>query len=306
MQNQMLTDLVAPLGGFACHVSIARVRDIEQQIHGLREKHLLAKHFNLEEIAGFIYQPPKEIPETGSLILFAYPHYPTRFTFTRRGKEKPFLVPPTYLHGLESDQRHIKPISDYLKQNGFHLERALIPKKLSAVCAGLGEYGKNNIVYVRNMGSFVRLGAYFSDLPVEEDNWRNPVSMPRCEGCHTCFNACPTHAIDSDRFLLHAERCITFWNEKPTDVEFPNWLNPNWLNCLVGCMFCQFICPENLPYINLVNEEPVFSETETDWLISGKTQEDLPLPLREKLKESGLGDYYNPRNFRILIERDYK
>jgi epoxyqueuosine reductase len=303
MQNQMLTDLLSPLGGVAHVVSIAHLPYLEQQIHNLRNKHLLEGEFNLEEIAGFNFQPPKETPEARSLILFAYPHYPTRFTFTRKGKERSYLVPPTYLRGLESDLRNIKPISDYLKNNGFFLERALIPKKLAAVCAGLGEYGKNNIVYVKGKGSFVRLGAYFSDLPVEEDYWRDPVCMLRCEGCSTCLNACPTDAIDSDRFLLHAERCITFWNEKPADVEFPDWLKPEMHNCLVGCMHCQFICPENLPYANLVNEGPVFSETETDWLISGKPLEDLPLTLREKLRESGLGDYYDPRNFRVLIER---
>jgi hypothetical protein len=71
-------------------------------------------------------------------------------------------------------------------------------------------------------------------------------------------------------------------------------------------MLCQFICPENLPYANLVYEGLVFSETETDWLISGKPLDDLPLPLREKLKDSGLGDYYDPRNFRVLIEREHK
>jgi epoxyqueuosine reductase len=106
--------------------------------------------------------------------------------------------------------------------------------------------------------------------------------------------------------LLHAEHCITFWNEKPADVIFPAWVKPEWHNCLVGCMLCQFICPENSAFTNLMNEGPVFSETETDWLISGKHLEDLPLPLREKLKESGLVDYYDPRNFRVLIERDYK
>ena len=306
MQNQLLTDLVAPLGGVARIVSIVHLQDIEQQIKQLRKQHLLAEEFNLEEIASFNYQLPKEIPEARSLILFAYPHYPTRFTFTRKGKERSYLVPPTYLHGLESDKKNIKPISDYLKNNGFHLERALIPKKLAAVCAGLGEYGKNNIVYVKGKGSFVRLGVYFSDLPLKEDGWRDPVCMARCEGCHACLKACPTHAIDSDRFLLHAERCITFWNEKATDVEFPDWLNPEWHNCLVGCMFCHFICPENSALTERVNDGPVFSEMETDWLISGKLLEDLPLPLREKLRESGLGDYYDPRNFRVLIERDYR
>jgi len=303
MNNQILSNLLEPLGGVACLVSISHLADLERKIVELRNQHLLAEEFNLEEYVGFNFQPPKDTFEAKSLILLAYPHYPTRFRFIHKGIEKSFLVPPTYLLGRESDQHISEPIVAFLKQQGGHLEQALIPKKLAAVCAGLGEYGKNNIVFVKGMGSFVRLAAYFSDLPVEEDDWCEPVAMPRCEGCRACLNACPTHAIDTDRFLLHAERCITFWNEKPAEVVFPAWLKPEWHNCLVGCMYCQFICPENLPYVNLLNEGPAFSEEETDWLISGRSLDALPLPVRDKLREFGLSDY-DPRNFRILIERD--
>ena len=302
----MLTNLITPLGGAARQVSISHLGDLERQIGKLRKQHLLAEDFNLEEYAGFNFHPPNETFEARSLILLAYPHYPTRFRFIYKGMEKSYLVPPTYLHGRESDQRISEPIAAYLKQQGLHLERAIIPTKLAAACAGLAEYGKNNIVYVKDMGSFVRLAAYFSDLPAEEDDWRDPVSMPRCEGCLACLNACPTHAIDTDRFLLHAERCITFWNEKPPEVAFPAWLKPEWHACLVGCMLCQFICPENLPYVNLANDGPAFSEEETDWLISGRPLDDLPLPLRDKLSASGLADYYDPRNFRALFERDWE
>ena len=304
MNAQILSDLIEPLGGVARQVSVRHLCDLEQQIGELRIWHLLAEEFNLEEITGFNFQPPKATFEARSLILFAYPHYPTRFRFIHKGTEKSYLVPPTYLHGRESDQRISEPMAAFLKKQGLHLEMAAIPKKLAAVCAGLAEYGKNNLVYVKGMGSFIRLAAYFSDLPADEDDWRDPVAMPRCEGCQACLNACPTHAIGNDRFLLHTERCITFWNEKPPEVAFPAWLKPEWHACLIGCMLCQFICPENLPYVNLANDGPAFSEEETDWLISGRPLDDLPLPLRDKLSASGLADYYDPRNFRILIERD--
>ncbi len=306
MENQVLTNLVAPEGGAVCLVSITHLCDLEQQIVNLRKQHLLAEEFNLEEIAGFNFQLPKDIPAARSLILLAYPHYPTRFHFIHKGKEKSYLVPPTYLNGRESDQQHSEPISVYLNQKGFHLERMLIPRKLAAVCAGLGEYGKNNIIYVKGMGSFVRLASYISDLPVEEDYWRDPIAMRRCENCQACLNACPTHAINSDRFLLHAERCITFWNEKSTEVAFPNWLKAEWHNCLVGCMLCQFICPENGAYTNLFNEGTAFSEEETDWLISGCPLDELPQSLQKKVNESGLGDYYDPRNFRVLIGNSHQ
>ena len=300
----MFSNLITPLGGVARQVSISHLATLEKQITDLRKQHLLAEEFNLEEFANFNFQPPNETFEARSLILLAYPHYPTRFRFIHRGIEKSYLVPPTYLHGLESDERIGEPIAAFLKQQGLHLERAIIPKKLAAVCAGLAEYGKNNIVYAQGMGSFVRLAAYFSDMPVQEDHWHEPVAMPHCKGCLACLNACPTHAIGTDRFLLHAERCITFWNEKPPEVAFPAWLKQEWHTCLVGCMFCQFVCPENLPYIHLENEGSAFSEEETDWLISGQPLDDLPLPLRGKLSASRLADYYDPRNFRILIGMD--
>ena len=48
------------------------------------------------------------------------------------------------------------------------------------------------------------------------------------------MNKCPTKAIRQDRFLISAEQCLTFFNEKPDD--FPEWVNPVWHNCLIGCM----------------------------------------------------------------------
>jgi epoxyqueuosine reductase len=304
MDNLTLNNLIAPQGAVACQASISHLATLEKQMADLRKQHLLAEEFTLEEFSNFNFKPSNEGFEARSLILLAYPHYPTRFRFIYKGMEKSYLVPPTYLHGRKSDERISKPIAAYLKQQGFQLKMAAIPKKLTAVSAGLAEYGKNNIVYVKGMGSFIRLAAYISDLPTEEGSWREPVAMLRCEDCRACLNACPTHAIDSDRFLLHAERCITWWNEKPSDGDFPSWLKPEWHTCLVGCMLCQFICPENLPFIHQENEGLAFSEEETDWLISGKLLDAIPQSLQDKLNESGLAPYYEPRNFRILIESD--
>jgi hypothetical protein len=57
---------------------------------------------------------------------------------------------------------------------------------------------------------------------------------------------CPTAAIKPDQFLLHAEYCLTFHNEKRG--EFPEWIGTPAHHCLVGCMRCQIICPENKPH----------------------------------------------------------
>jgi epoxyqueuosine reductase len=303
MDNSTLTDLVAPFGRAARIISIHHLDDLERNITGLRGGGLLAEEFNLEEFAGFNFKPPADLPDAHSIIVIAYPQFPIRFNFTRNGIQKSFLVPPGYIQQNKNDQLHAETILTHLEQHGWQMKYASLPKKLTAVCSGLGEYGRNNIVYVKGMGSFLRLVTYHSDMPCKEDEWREPVYMERCKDCRACRKACPTGAIGEDRFLLHAERCITWWNEKSSDVEFPGWIQPEWHNCLVGCMLCQFICPENKPYIDIFNEGPCFSEEETNWFLSGQPLEELPLKSQDKLNHAGLVDYYEPRNFRVLLER---
>ena len=121
-----------------------------------------------------------------------------------------------------------------------------------------------------------------------------------CRECDFCRKACPTGAIGSDRFLLHAERCITFYNEQP--AEFPAWLNPAWHNCLVGCMICQKVCPVNKTFRRWVVDGPVFSEAETACLAEGLSEKKIPDPLARKIEQLGLTDYLQVlgRNFRAL------
>jgi epoxyqueuosine reductase len=303
MDEKSLNALLAISGAIGKLVPISRVADLEENIAALHENHLLADEFNLQEFAQFNFTPPAEIADAKSMLVLAYPHFPTLFHFQHKGSEKTFAVPPTYLKGRQADDYHIAAVADYCRKNGFHLERAIIPKKLSAVCSGLGEYGRNNIVYLKGLGSYARLAAYFSDLPCGEDKWHEVTAMARCTDCQACRKACPSGAIGEDRFLLHAERCLTWWNEKPTEVPFPGWIQPAWHNCLVGCLLCQRICPEDKPYINLINEGPSFNEAETEMMLQGLPMNDLPLLLQEKLTHSGLVDYYDPRNFRAILTR---
>ena len=116
------------------------------------------------------------------------------------------------------------------------------------------------------------------------------------------MEACPTGAIVSDRFLVHAERCITFHNERPPG--FPEWLDPSWHNSLVGCMICQNVCPMNKKSINWVDDGAVFPEEETSYVLNGVHQNNIPDSLIEKLEKLGMMEYINVlgRNLKALIE----
>jgi epoxyqueuosine reductase len=158
------------------------------------------------------------------------------------------------------------------------------------------------------MGSFHRLMAFYSDLPCYEDTWQEAQMMETCENCSACLNNCPAGAISSERFLLHAERCITYHNEKPVNIPFPQWINPSWHHCLVGCMHCQSVCPENKDLMQWIEQGAEFTEEETALLLKGAPLDQLPTKTAKKIEEFNVTEYLEvlSRNLNVLLNKSIK
>ena len=124
--------------------------------------------------------------------------------------------------------------------------------------------------------------------------------MAACQNCAACLRHCPTGAISSERFLLHAERCLVFHNERPGDVPFPDWIDPAWHNCLEGCMHCQWICPENKRFRDWVEDKEEFSEEETELILRGGPPERLSKETIGKLERLDILGRMPPR-IRLVI-----
>ncbi|OGO36480.1 MAG: hypothetical protein A2W35_13040 [Chloroflexi bacterium RBG_16_57_11] len=302
----VLLSTLEKAGCQGCLVAIRHLSDLQERLEQSYRLSLLDEEFYQERLTGFVFNPPDHLLSAQSLMIVAYPHPQTRITFTRNGKPLQLIIPPTYLHDKEGDQRVHDLLAATLEPMGYHITEAFLPKKLLAVCSGLGAYGKNNICYVGGMGSFVRLAAFYSDFPCEKDDWREPQMMDACQRCSACGNKCPTGAISEDRFLLRAERCITYHNEKPGYVPFPSWLDPPWHNCLVGCMTCQRICPKNKDLLHNVEDGATFSQEEAELLLKGSSLDQLPTSLAKKIEQFGLVDFLDifPRNLSVLLERE--
>jgi epoxyqueuosine reductase len=284
-------------------VPARHAHDLSQDIESRRHEGLFDPEFYEERLGFFEFEPPDGLPEAASLIVVAVPDPVVRITFTHNGEQFPLVVPPTYLHWREVDKRVEEALANILAPSRYRVTLANLPKKLSAVRSGLAAYGKNNVTYVPAMGSFYRLVVLWSDLPSEEDNWHDLRMMDACQKCQACQRACPTGAIAPDRFLLHAERCLTFLNEKPTEVSFPEWVDPSWHNSLVGCLRCQRVCPENKKVKDWVVGDEVFSEEETQLLLDGVAQEHLPAATVSKLARLDLIELLDvlPRNLGALL-----
>jgi epoxyqueuosine reductase len=302
MSQEVLRQLVAR-GLRSSAVSALHVDDLRADIVERHRDGLFDSEFYDERLASFEFQPPEGLTDATSILAVAVPDPQVQITFTRGGQALPVLVPPTYLHWQHVDKRVEDTLNEILAPSGHHAALANLPKKLTAVRSGLAAYGKNNVTYVPGLGSFHRLVVLWTDVPLGEDSWHDLRMMDTCQKCQACQRACPTGAIDPDRFLLHAERCLTFLNEKPPEVPFPDWVDPAWHNCLVGCMRCQRACPENKEVRDWVEGGEVFSEEETALLLDGVAPEHLPPGTVAKLERLDLIELLEllPRNLTALL-----
>jgi epoxyqueuosine reductase len=286
-------------------VSIEHLYELQDELETRYKEGQLGETFFREYLGDFVFSLPESLPEARSLIVVAVPDPQIRFTFTWNGKQVPLIVPPTYLHWQRADQQVEDTLAETLEPEGYRVAKAVLPKKLLAVRSGLAAYGKNNVTYVPGMGSFHRLVVFYSDLPCQQDDWQESKMMKRCQSCAACLRNCPSGAITPERFLLRAERCITLHNEKPRDVPFPAWLDPSWHNCLVGCLYCQSICPENKDFLAWVEDGAKFSAKESALLMEGVPVEQLSPETLAKLEQSDLIDLLDvlPRNLKVLLQR---
>ena len=286
-------------------VSTRHLPDLQRDFEKLLEEKSLDRNFYDEIVSRYglywHFNPPDSLPMVKSVIITATPQPKVSLEFLLSGKGRYAIIPPTYIY--DTDKKAADVISRHLGKRGYSICDALLPAKLLAVRSGLAKYGRNNITYVDGWGSYHRLRVFFSDMPCNDDCWQEPAAMELCETCTTCIEKCPTRAIQQDRFLVDAGRCLTFFNEK--EDEFPEWVEAKWHNCLIGCMICQDTCPANKDHTAWIMPGGEFSEEETMMILDGVRKDNLPSRTIEKLKKVCMLDEYDllQRNLSVLINK---
>jgi len=300
-----LFDRLGDLGYQAKTVSIEHLPLLQKQIEEQRSQRLLDSQFFQERLGWVRFQVPESLPKAQSIIVVAVPRPQTRAVFTWNGVRRPLILPPTYTAYNAITEQVQNVLAKVLSEKGHKVTGTALPLKLLAARSGLVQYGRNNIGYASSMGSFLQLVAVYSDMPCEEDGWQEPVMLQACEKCDLCRRACPTGAIPSDRFLLRAELCISYHNEKKGDISFPSWMDASWHNCIEGCMRCQRACPVDKQFLDWVGDEEEFSEEETALLLEGAARERLPEETVRKLTHLDILNDIGilPRNLGVFFGR---
>ncbi|AII58534.1 hypothetical protein ASJ33_00030 [Dehalococcoides mccartyi] len=280
-------------------VSCKHLPELEENIENLKRQGLvdtlLAKTY-----LQFKYDSDSAMPDTRTVFIIAIPQPLTRTRFTWKGHIYNADIPPTYI-GSKDDAAVSNILTSIIQAEGFKSVRTNLPVKILAVRSGLAEYGRNNLAYIHGFGSYHRLIAFVSDCPCTQDNWNEPKEMKACSKCFKCTRNCPSGCISDERFLLKAENCLTWHNEREDTLA--GWIDPDWHNALIGCMRCQTVCPLNTRQSARVIPGPEFTEEETNLIRQKLPANQIPADLYQKLSTIAMDDSYPvfARNLELLV-----
>ena len=138
-------------------------------------------------------------------------------------------------------------LASYIRNLGYEAIASMNDTALVvpyAIKAGLGEYGRNQMVLTPEFGPRVRFSKVFTALPLIADAPRNLGLSAYCNSCTICADACPVkalpfgppEAVQANRSTLKGvrkwsadcEKCFGYWAKLRTD-----------------CAICMRVCPFN-------------------------------------------------------------
>ena len=244
------------------------LHEVRAELARRRSTGELDANFYASNLDFFRYENSSDsIADVKAVIVVAVPRPAHRLTFELETGPFEVTLPPTYVRYSALFKEVRDDITSKIPELHGHLELLVAPLKSVACRLGLVTYGRNNLTYIPDWGSYFQLVGYATDEDIGiADDWR-PKSlrlMSECENCGICCSACPTGAINEERILLHAELCTTLFSEQPGDLNHD--LSDD---CLFGCLECQEICPANLGLLRIESAGVIFDRRETEAILGG-------------------------------------
>ncbi len=132
-------------------------------------------------------------------------------------------------------------IGNLLNDKGYiykvFVDNNQLDERYIAYKAGLGFYGKNNLLINKRFGSYFFIGIILTDMVCKYDK----ICNDECFNCNRCILACPTKAI-SFKGILNAKKCLSYLTQKKNVSEKES---ETFNNCIYGCDICSEVCPHN-------------------------------------------------------------
>lgn len=146
----------------------------------------------------------------------------------------------------------LEVIKEYLENKGYigkiFVDNNPLDERLLAYNAGLGFFGKNNLLINEKLGSYFYIGVLLTNVSISS----NKIIDSKCINCGLCKKVCPLGAIN-DNNILDSTKCISYLNQKKNITEEES---KYFDNCIYGCDKCISICPYN-KNIEVLNNEGI-------------------------------------------------
>jgi epoxyqueuosine reductase len=277
MLEKRLGEWAAARGYRLATADVTIIEAVRQKLEHRRASGLIDGTFFQENLTKFRYLDGSTIKGPKRLVLIAVPSPVSVVSLQTGGGSVEALIPPTYIRYNATFQDVLDDMKTSALGGRARAEIVKAPLKSLAAHMGLVRYGRNNITYAEGLGSGFQLCGYIvGTRERREGGDAGPGGaesrLGRCAKCTACVKICPTGAIREDRFLIAAERCFTLHSERRDPV--PEWVRPPETPCLIGCMACQRVCPENRGRLKTVRAElDLTGEEVAEFLEAGRKME---------------------------------
>ncbi|MEE9416412.1 MAG: reductive dehalogenase [Acidimicrobiales bacterium] len=157
--------------------------------------------------------------------------------------------------GYSKDAAVLLTIAQYIRNLGYEAVPTMNDTALAipmAIQAGLGEYGRHGLLITPELGTQLRLGKIFTNLPLAHDKPKSFGVKKFCESCNRCAKACPAKAIPHGepvavalnrsglkgvrKWSVDGEACFGYWSKINSD-----------------CAICVRVCPWSRDYSQIWN-----------------------------------------------------
>lgn len=145
----------------------------------------------------------------------------------------------------------VMQLAAYIRNLGYNAVASMNDTALVipyAIKAGLGEYGRNQMVLTPEFGPRVRFSKIFTDMPLAVDAPRALGLTAYCEGCDICAVACPVKAlpftvpeVPGDGASPSTLKGVRKWSSDP-EACFSYWAKLK-----SDCAICMRVCPFTAP-----------------------------------------------------------
>jgi epoxyqueuosine reductase len=287
------------------------LREVKKELEQRKVTKEIDPNF-FEEYLSFIRDlDTSEKGHSSSLIVVAVPRPAHVVSFELDTKIIEMILPPTYVGYRSLFETVRQELEKHVFGGKVKVTTLFAPLKALASLLGLVSYGRNNITYIPEFGSYYQLVGFLADTALSKTEYienNRKKELKQCAKCEACIKACPMGVISKGRFLIHAEKCYTLFSESSSPI--PAEIHPPSPDCIIGCMKCQMVCPANKGRLRYKNSGVSFSSEETHAILdSERMNPKLSEAISAKFSVLGLSEssdivFRNFRNFMASSKRD--